>query len=64
MAAVKQQQGPLKDPEVRIGAYRLLPRADGAWIAIDESLPPGQRTVKEHKDRKVVEQWMKDNAKP
>ena len=52
----------VKDPETRIGALRLLQRTDGDWIAVDESLPPGRRTVQKHADREALEGWMKAQA--
>jgi hypothetical protein len=33
------------DPEIRHGAFRVLPRTDGQWAVLDERLPPGQRTI-------------------
>ena len=52
----------VKDPEVRIGALRLLQRTDGKWIAVDEKLPPGEQAVRMSDDREVVERWMKAQA--
>lgn len=52
----------VRDPEVTIGGLRLLQRTDSDWIAVDEALPPGRRTVFRDPDRRVVERWMKDKA--
>lgn len=35
----------LHDPGVEVGPYRILPRADGVWIAYDERQPIGRRTA-------------------
>lgn len=52
----------VKDPEFRAGRYRLMQRTDGPFIAVDESLPPGERTVRESKDPEVVKRWMTAQA--
>lgn len=61
MAAVKAFQV-VRDPEVRIGALRLMQRTDGKWIAVDERRAPGDRTVFVDKERSVVERWMRESA--
>jgi len=34
------------DPDVKYGAFRVLPRTDGKYIVVDERLPAGKRIVK------------------
>jgi len=52
-----------KDPGIRHGHFRVLPRTDGLWVVIDEREPPGYQTVMTFKKMEQAavsaEDWFK-----
>ena len=49
------------DPDIQIGAFRVLPRTDGKWAIVDTRRPAGQRTIHVAKSKQdavtVAQRW-------
>jgi len=52
------------DPDVRFGAFRVLPRTDGGYVIVDTRRKPGKQAVgnkfqKLEEASRVAEEWHK-----